>query len=250
MKKILLVNSNTEGLPYPVSPLGLGMIATALKNEGYEVKVFDGFWQENNANNQNLTRSLTNTLKIFEPDFIGISLRNIDDIVNHNRLSKDNSFYIQNACASDSTLAPDGKSTIYILVPVPNNRSGIDWEKERNSFRDHILDQVEKKTELKDIRQHIEAEKVITPFEWEKEYNVYKAATFNLRHNIGQMLYLRPRNKYEECENLYLVGGGTHPGSGLPTIYESARISSNLLCEKHGVAYNSPSSLDTKRTFS
>ena len=175
---------------------------------------------------------------------------NIDDIVNHNRLSKDNSFYIQNACASDSTLAPDGKSTIYILVPVPNNRSGIDWEKERNSFRDHILDQIEKKTELKDIRQHIEAEKVITPLEWEKEYNVYKAATFNLRHNIGQMLYLRPRNKYEECENLYLVGGGTHPGSGLPTIYESARISSNLLCEKHGVAYNPPSSLDKKRTFS
>jgi phytoene desaturase len=175
---------------------------------------------------------------------------NIDDIVNHNRLSTDNSFYIQNAVASDSTVAPDGKSTIYILVPVPNNRSGIDWKKEQNRFRDHILDQVEQKTELKDIRQHIEVEKVITPLEWENDYNVYKAATFNLRHNIGQMLYFRPRNKYEECENLYLVGGGTHPGSGLPTIYESARISSNLICEKHGIAYKAPSSLDQKKTFS
>ena len=146
-------------------------------------------------------------------------------------------------------LAPDGKSTIYVLVPVPNNRSGIDWDKERNPFRDHILDQVEQKTELKDIRQHIEVEKVITPAEWDKDYNVYKAATFNLSHNIGQMLYFRPRNKFEECENLYLVGGGTHPGSGLPTIYESARISSNLVSEKHGVVFEPPSKLDSKRTF-
>ena len=136
-----------------------------------------------------------------------------------------------------------------MLVPVPNNRSGIDWDKERNPFREHILNQVEQKTELQGIRQHIEVEKVITPAEWEKDYNVYKAATFNLSHNIGQMLYFRPRNKFEECENLYLVGGGTHPGSGLPTIYESARISSNLVSEKHGVVFEPPSKLDSKRTF-
>ena len=175
---------------------------------------------------------------------------NIDNIVNENKLSTDNSFYIQNAVASDSTLAPEGKSTIYVLVPVPNNRSGIDWDTERKRFREQILDQVEQKTELNDIRQHIEMEKIITPAEWDKEYNVYKAATFNLSHNIGQMLYFRPRNEFEECDNLYLVGGGTHPGSGLPTIYESARISSNLVSEKHGVVFKPPSSLDSKQTFS
>jgi phytoene desaturase len=63
------------------------------------------------------------------------------------------------------------------------------------------------------------------------------------------MLYFRPRNEFEECDNLYLVGGGTHPGSGLPTIYESARISSNLVSEKHGVVFKPPSSLDSKKTF-
>jgi phytoene desaturase len=35
-------------------------------------------------------------------------------------------------------------------------------------------------------------------------------------------------------DNLYLVGGGTHPGSGLPTIYESARITANLIEENYG----------------
>jgi phytoene desaturase len=46
-----------------------------------------------------------------------------------------------------------------------------------------------------------------------------------------QVLYFRPHNRFEECRNCYLVGGGTHPGSGLPTIYESARISANLICK-------------------
>jgi phytoene desaturase len=35
---------------------------------------------------------------------------------------------------------------------------------------------------------------------------------------------------------MYLVGGGTHPGSGLPVIFESARISSRLLLADLGIA--------------
>ena len=49
------------------------------------------------------------------------------------------------------------------------------------------------------------------------------------------MLWMRPNNRFEEVENLYLVGGGTHPGSGLPTIYESGRISSKLICADLGI---------------
>jgi phytoene desaturase len=61
------------------------------------------------------------------------------------------------------------------------------------------------------------------------EYSLFLGSTFNLGHNLSQMLILRPHNKFEEVKNCYLVGGGTHPGSGLPTIYESGRISSDLI---------------------
>ncbi|MGB7344317.1 MAG: phytoene desaturase, partial [Pirellulaceae bacterium] len=44
-------------------------------------------------------------------------------------------------------------------------------------------------------------------------------------------LHNRPRNRFEEIDGVYLVGGGTHPGSGLPVIYESSRISSRLLLD-------------------
>ena len=48
------------------------------------------------------------------------------------------------------------------------------------------------------------------------------------------MLHLRPRNRFEDLDGVYLVGGGTHPGSGLPVIYESARITSRLLLDDLG----------------
>ncbi len=50
-----------------------------------------------------------------------------------------------------------------------------------------------------------------------------------MAHTLRQMLHLRPHNRFEDLEGVYLVGGGTHPGSGLPVIFESARITSRLL---------------------
>jgi len=56
-----------------------------------------------------------------------------------------------------------------------------------------------------------------------------------LGHQLTQMMYFRPHNRFEELEHVYLVGGGTHPGSGLPTIFESARITADLLTSEVGV---------------
>src|SRR5262249_58187862 len=75
----------------------------------------------------------------------------------------------------------------------------------------------------------IRFERVVTPLDWGRKYGVYRGATFSLAHSLRQMLHLRPRNRFEDLDGVYLVGGGTHPGSGLPVIFESARISARLL---------------------
>jgi len=175
--------------------------------------------------------------------------RNVEDIFDRLKLSDQISFYVQNASVTDPTLAPEGKSTIYILVPVANLKGDIDWEKEKDAFKERVLDEVVKRTEMKDLRENIEVEKVYTPDTWRDGLNVYYGATFNLGHNLRQMLYFRPRNRFECFDNVYLAGGGTHPGSGLPTIYESARISANMICKKHGVPYIDPTKLDRKNTI-
>lgn len=155
--------------------------------------------------------------------------KNVDDIFKNMKLQEDISFYIQNASITDLTLAPEGKSTLYILVPVANLKANINWETEKINFRNKVIDEVKKRAKLYDLEENIEVEHIITPQDWQQDYNVFLGATFNLGHNLSQMLYFRPRNKFECFENLYLVGGGTHPGSGLPTIYESGRIAANLI---------------------
>ncbi|KDR93916.1 phytoene desaturase [Peptoclostridium litorale DSM 5388] len=159
---------------------------------------------------------------------------NIEDISKRYEVSDDPSIYVQNASVTDTTLAPEGKSSIYILVPVPNNNSDFDWESGKEKFRDKVIKIVEERGGFKDLGKRIVEERIITPFDWENEKSVYKGATFNLAHNIAQMLVFRPHNRFEEFANCYLVGGGTHPGSGLPTIYESGKISSRLIIEDGG----------------
>lgn len=154
---------------------------------------------------------------------------NVNGIFAGKTLASDTSFYVRRGEASDPTLAPEGHSALYVLVPVPNQRSGLDWTRERDAFREIVLDRIAERTPYGDLRPHIRAEKIITPAEWEQDYRVYRGATFNLAHNLTQMARLRPRNKFEEIDRVYLVGGGTHPGSGLPTIYESGRIAANLI---------------------
>lgn len=166
---------------------------------------------------------------IFSEDY----KKNVEEIAQNNILSRDPSFYVQNASVTDSTLAPEGKSTIYVLVPVPNNNADIDWEQEKMPFRETILNLMETRGGFRNIRKYIEVEKIITPQDWQEQMSVYKGAVFNLGHQISQMLMFRPHNQFEEFDNCYLVGGGTHPGSGLPTIYQSGIISASLILNKY-----------------
>jgi len=162
--------------------------------------------------------------------------KNLNEIEKTHVLSDDPSFYVQNAGVTDQTLAPPGHSTLYVLVPVSHQHKQIDWKKEAGPFRELVLNKLSA-IGLGDVRDRIRVEHCITPDDWQHDHRIYRGATFNLAHNLGQMLHNRPRNRFEELDGVYLVGGGTHPGSGLPVIYESSRITSRLLLGDLGVGY-------------
>ena len=160
--------------------------------------------------------------------------KNLEDIEDRHVLSDDPSFYVQNACVTDPGLAPRGHSTLYVLAPVTHQHPNVDWSKERTRYRELLFRQIRKAGYDLDPGR-IRYERVITPADWDTRYEIYRGATFNLAHSLDQMLHLRPHNRFEDLEGVYLVGGGTHPGSGLPVIFESARISSKLLLEDLGM---------------
>lgn len=156
--------------------------------------------------------------------------QNLREIEKEHVIPSDPSFYVQNPCVSDPTLAPDGHCGLYVLVPVPHQHGNIDWAREREAFTNRILDRMEL-LGVKNVRERIVTQKVVTPDDWAQDQQIHLGATFNLAHNFGQMLHWRPRNRFEDLQGVYLTGGGTHPGSGLPVIFESARISSDLIAQ-------------------
>ena len=74
MSKILLISSNTAREPYPVYPLGMAVLAAALSARGHTVRQYDFLVTDQSD------RLLQQSLAEFEPDYIGISLRNIDNV--------------------------------------------------------------------------------------------------------------------------------------------------------------------------
>lgn len=160
--------------------------------------------------------------------------QNLDEIENRHVLSDDPSFYVQNAGVSDPTLAPRGASTLYVLVPVTHQHPNVDWRRERQRYRDLVLSRLPR-IGIEGVERRIRTERIVTPLDWDEGFEIHRGATFNLAHNLGQMLHLRPRNRFEDLDGVYLVGGGTHPGSGLPVIFQSALITSRLMMEDLGV---------------
>ncbi|MBI1337803.1 MAG: phytoene desaturase [Phycisphaera sp.] len=160
--------------------------------------------------------------------------KNLHEIEKSHTLSDNPSFYVQNACVTDPTLAPAGMSTLYVLAPVTHEHPNVDWSNQVSHFRKRVMSQLEK-IGLHGLEKRVRYEKILTPASWQSEMAIHKGATFNLAHSFDQMLHLRPRNRFEDVRGMYLVGGGTHPGSGLPVIFESSKITSGLILEDLGV---------------
>jgi phytoene desaturase len=142
-------------------------------------------------------------------------------------------FYVCNPSVTDPSGAPQGHSTLYVLVPTPNTARPVDWAATERTLRERVPEMLAK-VGLKDVRRHLRAERYFTAETWRDDFNVFRGAVFNLSHTWLQLGPLRPRVKSPHFEGLYWVGGGTHPGSGLLTIMESANIAADYLTREAG----------------
>lgn len=169
--------------------------------------------------------------------------RNMADLYDTLRLDDDVSVYLCNPSVTDPSLAPEGHSALYVLVPVANLRADIDWSEKGPEYRNKIIQLIEERSCMSDLSSHIREEIVVTPDDWRAQLNVYEGAVFSLAHVISQLLVFRPHNQFEELDRCYIVGGGTNPGSGMPTIFESGRITSDLISKKYGIETETPQPL-------
>ncbi len=156
---------------------------------------------------------------------------NLADITTKGCLSEDPSIYVCNPSPIDSQLAPAGDSSLYVLVPTPNTKSTINWNTQAPVLRRRALSQIADRLGITDLEERIVVEKAITPNDWQA-MRINHGATFNLAHTLGQMLHRRPQHRMRNVDGVWFVGGGTHPGSGLPVIFLSSQITSRLVCNE------------------
>lgn len=134
----------------------------------------------------------------------------------------DPTIYICAASVSDPSLAPPGHMNLFVLINAPTLNPRVNWTREAPGYRNLILHKLEQMG-LKDLSQHIVFEQIWTPATINERYNAPGGAIYGLASNNPWTAFLRPPLRAPEVRGVYFVGGGTHPGGGIPLVLLSGR---------------------------
>ncbi|NQW30215.1 MAG: phytoene desaturase [Ignavibacteria bacterium] len=160
----------------------------------------------------------------------------VKDIFDRKVLPEDFSIYLHVPTRSDSTMAPPGCESMYLLVPVPHLGADVDWKKMGPVFLEKILNFLEKDFGMKGLRDSIEVLEQFTPLDFESELSSYMGSAFAIEPRLSQSALFRPHNRDQDIERLYFVGAGTHPGGGVPGVLLSAEATEKCVVEDLGSA--------------
>jgi phytoene desaturase len=151
-----------------------------------------------------------------------------DAIFKDLRPARNPTVYVCAATRTDPTQAPAGCENLFVLINAPYTSARTDWEKEKRDYRNLIVKKLED-FGLKDLENSIEFEQIITPADFEKKYRANRGSIYGVSSNGIFSAFLRPPNKARNIENLYFVGGATHPGGGIPLVLISAKLATELI---------------------
>ena len=152
----------------------------------------------------------------------------LDDIFDKKKLNEDISYYLHRPTATDKSMAPEGSDCFYVLVPVPNNQSKIDWDIEGEKMKKLVIDKMEKDL-MPNLKENIVEDFYLTPDYFEKDLNTKYGSGFSIQPKFTQSAYFRFHNKSEVYDGLYFVGAGTHPGAGVPGVLSSAKVLDKII---------------------
>ncbi len=158
--------------------------------------------------------------------------REFQDIFESKKMPEDPTIYVANTSFTNPEHAPPDGSNLFILVNAPYVSAGQDWETAEKEYPQFLIDELEKRG-LQGLGKSIEYSETITPADFLDRYGSNRGSIYGTSSNSKFAAFLRPRNKLRGLKNLYLVGGSTHPGGGIPLVVQSAFNAVELL-EREG----------------
>ena len=163
--------------------------------------------------------------------YINNAFRKNIECVFKGKLPKKPSLYIYSPSYIDESLCRGGKSTVNVMVRVPNlSYEKINWSKRTiKKLRNVIIDTLKNIKGLEDIEKYIEFEDYLTPVDLKDKFNSYNGTAFGLSHKLNQSGYMRPNIKSKNTDGLYFIGSSTHPGNGVSVIINGSKILSDVI---------------------
>lgn len=163
--------------------------------------------------------------------FLGDNFKDYaDKIFTMNTSPRKPYYYVNVSSKSNPDSAPEGCENLFILCPVPDLRHKPNWA-DRDQLADEIIADLSKRVNF-DIAANTITKTVLTPQEWEGRLNLYKGSGLGLAHGLNQVGAFRPKNRDEEFTNVYYVGASTTPGTGLPMVVISSRLTVERILEQ------------------
>ncbi len=147
----------------------------------------------------------------------------LDDVFRHRVLADDVSLYLHAPARTDPGMAPPGHEAFYVLSPVPNQRSGVDWRAAAEGYFERIRQELEARL-LPGLGAQLIDPFFLTPDDFEHELRSVDGAAFGPEPVLTQSAWFRYHNRSEDVDGLYFVGAGTHPGGGVPGVLQSAKV--------------------------
>ncbi|HEX3623112.1 MAG TPA: phytoene desaturase family protein [Acidimicrobiales bacterium] len=150
-----------------------------------------------------------------------------DALLKQGVVMPDPSMLVTSPTASDPSLAPDGRVSLYVLEPTPNLDGNVDWSVERDRLRERLIARV---SSFGYPTGDVEVERFVDPTDWERQ-GMERGTPFALAHNFFQTGPFRPNNRTRHAPGVVFVGSGTVPGVGVPMVLLSGRLAAERVDE-------------------
>ena len=141
---------------------------------------------------------------------------------------EDPAYYVCHPSATDDTVAPEGHSNLFLLVPIAPGMD--DGRTARTEMRDRLLADLARHTGT-DVRDRIVVEEDFCVSDFGRRYNAREGSALGLAHTLRQTGPLRPDHRSSAMDGLYFTGGFTRPGIGVPMCLISGEHAADAVLE-------------------
>ena len=135
-------------------------------------------------------------------------------------------FYANFPSISDPNMAPEGKETCFILIPIAPGLE--DSQSLRKKYFDIVFNRLEKLTGQQ-LRNDILFKESFCVNDFISAYNSYKGNAYGMANTLFQTAFFRPKLKSKKVENLFFSGQLTVPGPGVPPALISGKLVAGLI---------------------